>query len=39
MDGTYLDKLAIETDYWFLAKIVDKQGKHHERRGHFSLKR
>ncbi len=37
-DGTYLGKIALETDYWFLAKFIDAQGKTYERKGHFSLK-
>jgi len=37
-DGTYSGKIALEADYWFLAKFIDRQGKEYERRGNFSLK-
>jgi len=36
-DGTYLGKVALPTDYWFLAKFIDNQGKTYERSGHFSV--
>ena len=36
-DGTYLGKVALPTDYWFLAKFIDHQGKTYERSGHFSV--
>ena len=37
-NGTYNGKTAFETEYWFLAEFVDRQGKKYKRRGHFSLK-
>ena len=37
-DGFYLGRLAIESDYWFVATFIDNEGKRYERKGHFSLK-
>lgn len=37
-DGTYLNKIAPLTDYWFLGIFTDVNGKKIERRGHFSLR-
>lgn len=37
-DGFYLGRLAIESDYWFVAIFIDNKGKKYERKGHFSLK-
>ncbi len=36
-DGTYLGKVALESDYWFNAIFVDAEGKTYKRNGHFSL--
>jgi len=38
-NGTYLNKIANETEYWFVATFTDNEGKTYERKGHFSLKR
>jgi len=37
-NGVYLGKIARETDYWFVANFIDKQGRNHQRRGFFTLK-
>ncbi len=37
-NGTYLGKIAIASDYWFMATFIDNEGKIYERKGHFSLK-
>ena len=36
-DGTYLGKVAQESDYWFIATFVDGVGNTYKRNGHFSL--
>ncbi len=36
-DGTFNEKLAIETDYWFISKLIDSDGKVHNFKGNFSL--
>ncbi|MEE9349602.1 MAG: T9SS type B sorting domain-containing protein [Flavobacteriaceae bacterium] len=38
-NGYYLDNIANETDYWFVATFTDSLGKEYERKGHFTLKR
>ncbi|MEE9349604.1 MAG: T9SS type B sorting domain-containing protein [Flavobacteriaceae bacterium] len=38
-DGMYLNKIAAETDYWFVATFTDNIGKEYVRKGHFSLKK
>lgn len=36
-DGTYLGKVALQSDYWFNAIFVDAEGKTYKRNGYFSL--
>ena len=37
-DGTYLNKIANETEYWFVVTFTYSNGIKREQKGHFSLK-